>query len=85
MSDTLEPVYTLQEAAEMLRLPYRAVRDAVFQERWPCINVSPRKRLMSASDVAAAVALMRQPAKPPTRESSARSARRSVLDHLNRA
>lgn len=53
-------VYTIAEAAEHMRLPYRVVRDAVFADRWPHIKVSQRRRLMTGEDIQASLDLMRQ-------------------------
>jgi len=52
-------VYTIAEAAILMRVPYRVVRDAVFADRWPHVRISPRKRLMTGEDIQAALALMR--------------------------
>lgn len=52
-----ERVYTLHEAAERLHMPYRSLRDAVFQDRWPHRKISQRRRLMTASDIDAVLAL----------------------------
>jgi hypothetical protein len=53
-------VYTLAEAAILMRTPYRVARDAVFSGRWPHVKVSPRKRFMTGADIRAALDLMRQ-------------------------
>lgn len=52
MSD-VEGVFTLQEVAERLHMPYRTLRDAVFADRWPHRKISTRRRLMTESDVQA--------------------------------
>lgn len=53
-------VYTIAEAAILMRVPYRVVRDAVFAGRWPHVEISPRKRVMTGEDIQAALALMRR-------------------------
>jgi hypothetical protein len=53
-------VYTIAEAAERMRLPYRVVRDAVFAGRWPHVKVSERRRLMTGADISASLELMHQ-------------------------
>lgn len=61
--DGSERVYTLQEAAERLHMPYRSLRDAVYDDRWPHRYISPRRRLMTEGDIAAVLEMTsRQPA-----------------------
>lgn len=78
-------IYTLQEVAERLRMPYRRVRDAVFAGDWPCLKVSPRKRLMTEADVEAAIAIMHKEPVEPTPEMDMRAIRESVLARINAA
>lgn len=59
-----EAIYTLQEAAERLHMPYRTLRDAVYAGRWPHRYISPRRRLMTASDIEAVLELTARKAKP---------------------
>lgn len=81
-----EAVHTIEEAARLLRVPYRTARDAVFQERWPHVKVSARKRLMTDSDIAATLNLLRQPAKAPEEsKGSSRASKRKVLSLLDAA
>lgn len=58
----IEPdsVYTIAEAAALMRLPYRVVRDAVYAGRWPHIYISPRRRVMTGADIQASLDLMRR-------------------------
>lgn len=78
-------VHTLQEAAEILRLPYRTVRDAVFAGRWPHVMVSPRKRLMTDADIGATLVLLRQVAIASTPLIDARAQKERVRNLLGAA
>lgn len=77
-------VHTLQEAAELLRLPYRTLRDHVFAERWPHRRISQRRRLMTDEDIAAVLAMTTATPRPTADPSpmSARSMRANVRDLL---
>lgn len=59
-----EVIYTLQEAAERLHMPYRTLRDAVYAGRWPHRYISPRRRLMTESDIEAVLTLTSRQPKP---------------------
>lgn len=77
-------VYTLQEAAEHLRVPYRTVRDAVFAGRWPHVKLSPRKRVMTRDDLTAVLQMSHRAVNAEaTSATKARKAR--VLDLLDAA
>lgn len=80
-------VHTLQEAAEILRMPYRTLRDHVFAGRWPHRFVSQRRRLMTDEDIAA-VLEMTSAAPSPTANPSpttARARKAKIHDLLNAA
>lgn len=81
----METIYTLQEVAALLHMPYRTVRDAVFQGRWPHVRVSERRRLMTTDDVQATMALLRQRAKAPVTVVDARTQKKRVLEMLEAA
>lgn len=66
MFDMAERVYTLQEAAERLHMPYRTLRDAVYQGRFPHRMISQRRRLMTEADIAAVLALTAKTPAPAT-------------------
>lgn len=79
-----EKIYTLQEAAERLHMPYRTLRDAVFDGRWPHRYISPRRRLMTESDIAAVLELTAQQPAPtanpsPFEERSRRANVRALM------
>ncbi len=78
-------VYTLQEAAERLRTPYSVVRDAVFAGRWPHMQVSPRKRLMTEEDIQETISLLRKRPLAADSTSGVRSSRANVRDLLSAA
>lgn len=78
-------VLTLQEVAGRLRLPYRYVRDRAFSGAWPCLKISPRKRMMTESDVQAVISLLHAEPTPPPTPAAERQVRRSVMEHLNAA
>lgn len=81
----MSKVHTLQEAAAILRLPYRTVRDAVFGGRWPHVVVSPRKRFMTDADIEATLAILhREPADDAT-PIETRVQKRRVLQMLDAA
>ena len=44
-------IFTLQEVADLLKVPYDVVRKNVYAGRWPHIKVSPRNRRMSRADI----------------------------------
>lgn len=73
-----EAIYTLQEAAERLHMPYRSLRDAVYAGRWPHRHISQRRRLMTASDIEAVLELTHRPAAPPPLESDVRKTRANI-------
>ena len=75
-------VFTLQEVADRLRIPYRTVRDAVFSGRWPHLMMSPRKRMMTTEDVDAVIALLHQDAAEPASMMEARAAKQNVRNLL---
>lgn len=83
--EDVERVYTLQEAAERLHMPYRSLRDAVFADRWPHRKISQRRRLMTEEDIRAVLAMSLQEAKPPMPASEMRSIRSSVKARLTAA
>lgn len=78
-------VYTLQEAASILRVPYRTLRDAVFQGRWPHIVVSPRKRLMTAHDINETLELLRKGASSPVEAIDVKMQKKQVRAFLEAA
>lgn len=77
-----EAVYTLQEAAERLHLPYRTLRDAVFQERWPHRRISQRRRLMTESDISAVLEMTE--AKPSPTAAPSITTERAVRSNIKR-
>ena len=82
MSDG-DRVYTLQQAAERLQMPYRSLRDAVFQGKWPHRYISQRRRLMTESDIAAVLALTAKAPTPAPAPSAARAMKASVRAALS--
>lgn len=78
-----EPVHTLQEAANLLRMPYRTLRDAVYQGRWPHIRVSQRRRLMTDSDIEEVLRLQRQAPWEPLSTGTERQMRANVRNLLS--
>lgn len=57
-----ERIYTLQEAAERLHMPYRTLRDGVHAGKWPHRYISPRRRLMTEGDIADVLEMTARPA-----------------------
>lgn len=49
-------LYTLQEVADLLRLPYAHVRDRVYSGAWPHMKFSARNRRMSQEQIDSVVA-----------------------------
>lgn len=80
-------VHTLQEAAEILRMPYRTLRDHVFAGRWPHRYVSPRRRMMTDEDIEATLLLLTRSPEPTANPtvSDERARRKNVLELLNAA
>lgn len=78
-----ETMYTLQEAAELLRMPYRSLRDAVYSGRWPHRKISQRRRFMTEEDIRAVMEMTLQPPVPPRSPSADRQTRKRVLALLN--
>lgn len=81
----MDEIFTLQEAAERLHMPYRALRDAVYADRWPHRKISPRRRLMTAADIQAVLELTRVQERPAPPASTVRQAKANVRRHLGLA
>ncbi|MDQ0645651.1 hypothetical protein [Microbacterium murale] len=76
-----EAVHTLEEAAEILRVPYRTLRDGVYAGRWPHRKISERKRLMTDEDIQAVLDLTATQPSPTANPSefAARTTKANVL------
>ncbi|MFT4258054.1 helix-turn-helix domain-containing protein [Microbacterium sp.] len=80
-----EEIYTLEEAAVRLHMPYRTLRDAVYAGRWPHRKISQRRRLMTEADIQAVLELTREDARPAPSISDTRQSRANVLSLLKSA
>lgn len=83
--ESAERVYTLQEAAERLHMPYRTLRDAIYAGRWPHRKISERRRLMTEEDIQDVLAMSRQEPKPTVSPHTARQTKANVLSRLKAA
>lgn len=79
-------LHTLQEAADLLRVGHRTVRDNVYQGRWPHVALSPRKRFMTDDDIEATLELLHKEAQAVASTiSDARTQKKIVLSLLEAA
>lgn len=66
MSHMERRVFTLQEVAEQLRLPYELVRDKVYSGAWPHVKFSEWNRRMTQEQVDSVIAMSEHKPTPAT-------------------
>lgn len=72
-----EEMFTLQEVADKLKLPYEQVRDKVYAGAWPHVKFSARNRRMTQAQIDEVVEMSQHEPVRSTR-SDARTRRKEV-------